>query len=488
VDAQSTERELKLKRLLLLKEKQRRLARRKFWTYYPDDGPLARHLYAKHMTFFRCGAKYKTRGFIAGNRVGKTEGGGGFEVVCHATGLYPEWWEGHRFDRPNHGWVAGDTNETVRDITQAKLCGTKEDMGTGLIPGDLMGKAMYRPNSNGAMDMVYVKHVSGGWSSIGFKSYEQGRKAFQGVEKDWIWLDEESNEGIRAECVMRLMTTKGLLLETFTPLSGITPIISKYFEDGLDVDESGLLVKNDRAVVMAGWNDVPHLSDDDKARMLAECEPHLREARSTGKPSLGSGAIYPVPEEDIIVEPFPIPRHWRMGYALDVGWNKTAALWGAYDPDMDMLYLVSEHYRGMAEPPVHATAIKARGKWIAGVIDPAARGRGQDDGKRLLDQYKAEDLTLTLADNAVESGLLAVWGRLSSGRLKVFSNLNSFRTEYRMYRRDENGKIVKKNDHLMDTLRYLVMSKFKHFRTANSALEPEPEVEQHRPHDPGAGY
>jgi hypothetical protein len=94
---------------------------------------------------------------------------------------------------------------------------------------------------------------------------------------------------------------------------------------------------------------------------------------------------------------------------------------------------------------------------------------------------------LHLADNAVEAGLYEVWQRLSTGRLKVFNNLSNFRTEYRMYRRDENGKIVKKNDHLMDAARYLVMTNGKHFKQFN-AYEPAIQVEAHRPHDPGAGY
>jgi hypothetical protein len=44
---------------------------------------------------------------------------------------------------------------------------------------------------------------------------------------------------------------------------------------------------------------------------------------------------------------------------------------------------------------------------------------------------------------------------LSIGRTKVFSTLQNFFAEYRLYRRDENGKIVKKKDHLMDCMRYL---------------------------------
>ncbi len=37
---------------------------------------------------------------MAANRVGKTEGAGGYEMTCHLTGRYPHWWEGRRFSGP----------------------------------------------------------------------------------------------------------------------------------------------------------------------------------------------------------------------------------------------------------------------------------------------------------------------------------------------------------------------------------------------------
>src|SRR5688572_16947711 len=275
----------KLELLELLEEKARRKAGRKLFTYFPDEGPLRRELYKQHLEFFRLGKSCPTRCFLAANRVGKTEGGGGYETVLHLTGLYPDWWEGRRFDRPIDAWAAGDTNETVRDIIQNKLLGPKESIGTGLIPADLIGEVKYRQNSNGSADYITVKHVSGGWSRIALKSYEQGRVSFQGTEKDLIWLDEESNEGIRAECVMRLMTTGGLLIETFTPLKGLTPIVLGYIgDDGID-SESRIGINGEKAFVMAGWDDVPHLGESEKGRMLAECEPHLKDARSKGIPS-----------------------------------------------------------------------------------------------------------------------------------------------------------------------------------------------------------
>jgi hypothetical protein len=177
-----------------------------------------------------------------------------------------------------------------------------------------------------------------------------------------------------------------------------------------------------------------------------------------GIPSLGSGAIYPVPESDIVVPPFKLPHYWKLAYGLDVGWNRTAAIWGAVDTETDTAYLVAEHYRGQAEPPIHAEAIKARGAWIPGFIDPAARGRGQKDGEQLLVTYRELGLRLQPADNAVSAGLLAVWTLLSEGRLKVFSTLANWLAEYRIYRRDEKGHVVKENDHALDATRYLVMS------------------------------
>lgn len=445
--------------LALIREKERRQSRRKLWTYFPDTGPLRRELYAQHLEFFRLGAESPFRCFMAANRVGKTEGGGGYEMTLHLTGRYPWWWQGRRFEHPIDAWAAGDTNETVRDIIQLKMLGKEEDgWGTGLIPGDDVVRVVKRQNGNGAVDYVVVKHQSGGESRLGFKSYEQGRKAFQGTEKHVVWLDEESEDGIRSECTLRLMTTNGLLIETFTPLRGLTPIVLKYLGDDAEVPTSRVGRNEGRAIVMAGWDDVPHLSEAMKVRMLAECEVHLKDSRSKGIPSIGSGAIYPVPEEDITVEDFEIPSHWPRVYGLDVGWNCTAATFAAIDRDADVVYLYSQHYQGQQEPSTHVAGIHARGKWIPGVIDPAARGRSQKDGEQLMLAYTQLGLDIIPADNSRETGLYMVHQRLATGRLKVFKSLKTWLAEYRIYRRDDKGNVVKQKDHAMDATRYLIVS------------------------------
>ena len=213
-----------------------------------------------------------------------------------------------------------------------------------------------------------------------------------------------------------------------------------------------------RFVVFASWADVPHIDEAAKAALLSSYLPHERRSRTEGVPNLGAGAIYPIDEADIVCDAFQPPAWYRHVYALDVGWNRTAALWAAINPDDDVAYLYAEYYRGQAEPAVHAAAIKARGEWIPGVIDPASRGRSQADGAQLFGQYKTLGLKLVPANNAVEAGIYEVWGRLSTGRLKVFRTLQNFLAEYRIYRRDEKGKIVKENDHLQDCCRYVAMS------------------------------
>jgi phage terminase large subunit-like protein len=224
--------------LRLLTERNRRGRLRKLWTYYPDSGPLRRELYPKHMEFFKNGREHHERLFLAANRVGKTEGAGGFELTLHLTGLYPDWWPGYRFSRPIHAWAAGATSETVRDIVQAKLLGPTDDIGTGLIPGACVGRMRPKAGVADAIDTVMVRHVSGSDSMLKFKSYDQGRRSFEGTERDVIWLDEEPPLDIYSECVIRTAATRpgergGMILATFTPLQGMSETVLYFLPDGL---------------------------------------------------------------------------------------------------------------------------------------------------------------------------------------------------------------------------------------------------------------
>ncbi len=214
----------------------------KFEDLFPDTGPYRRELYARHMEFFEAGRDYSQRCFMAANRVGKTYSGGGFEFTAHVTGLYPDWWPGYRFHHPIRAWASGDTNETTRDVVQKTLFGEVEWSGnskgldeSGLIPVGCIDQERINWKAGVAdlVDTVKIRHVSGGFSHVGLKSYFQGRKAFQGTEQHLIWTDEEPPQDVYEEMLIRTMTTNGLTMLTYTPLEGLTGTVLQFLPDDM---------------------------------------------------------------------------------------------------------------------------------------------------------------------------------------------------------------------------------------------------------------
>jgi phage terminase large subunit-like protein len=424
----------------------------RFRQFFPDTGAFSRDKYPQQLEFFAADARFKERLLMAANRVGKSEAGA-YEVTCHLTGAYPPWWTGRRFAEPVEVWASGTNSQTTRDIVQAKLLGSVQAPGTGMIPAhQIASTTAARGGLAGAIETATIRHASGGISILGLKTYEQGRQSFEGTAKHVIWDDEEPPADVYTEQLYRTITTKGIVLVTFTPLQDMSDVVKGFLEP--ETDEA----KAFKWFIQAGWKDVPHLDEDEKRALRATTPPYQIQARTEGEPVLGSGAIYPIAEADVLVPTRAIPDTWRRVSALDVGWNRTAVLWGAEDPGTKNLELYDEHYMGQGEPASHAAAIRARGDWIYGVIDPASLGSSQIDGRTLIEVYGKLGLRLCPAVNAVEAGLTEVWNLLVSGRLKVQEQLHNWRSEFRKYHRDEKGKIVKANDHLMDATRYLVIS------------------------------
>lgn len=253
MQAEGLTRDEKLELIALYEEQVRRTKLRKFFTFYPDTGPLRRELYRKHLAFFRAGAIHRERLALCANRVGKTEGMGGFETACHITGRYPHWWEGRRFHKPISGWMAGKNNETTRDILQVKMFGEtvltaaqrKLVSGTGIIPGEDIVSLTWKRSSD-LLDKAKIKHynadgVCDGHSILGVKSYEQGRGSFEGTEQEVIWLDEEPPLDIYSECLTRTMTTGGIVLLTFTPLEGMSDVVLSFLPGGKLPDQETTL-------------------------------------------------------------------------------------------------------------------------------------------------------------------------------------------------------------------------------------------------------
>jgi phage terminase large subunit-like protein len=457
----------------LMELKRYRDSRNQIINYFADGGDLPRNGYPKQVEFFEAGALYRERCFMAGNRVGKTIAGA-YETTNHLTGNYPHWWTGYRFDRPTKCWAAGKTNETTRDIVQEKLLGkvigsgqTKTVSGTGMIPGDLIGDINWKQGVPNLVDTVQIKHVpSGEWSTIGFKSYQQGRGSFEGTEQDVIWLDEEPPIEIYGECVIRTATTNGRMIMTFTPLEGMTETVMQFLPEGTGASH----VSESRYLVMAGWDDILHLSETTKRELLASTPAYLREARSRGVPTLGSGRIFTVSEDDIKLPAFEIPRHWPRLCAIDFGWDHPfAAVWLAWDRDNDTIYIYDCYRQREATPVIHAASIKPRGTWIPIAWPHDGFQHEKGSGIELAKQYRAQELNLLpnhaqfvdegsdgetrATRTSVEAGLIGMLDDMQSGHLKVFSHLNNWFEEYRIYHR-KDGKVVKLMDDLLSASRY----------------------------------
>lgn len=237
------------------------------------------------------------------------------------------------------------------------------------------------------------------------------------------------------------------------------------------------MTTNSRAAITIGMDDIPWLDKDVIAEVLASTPPHLRDAVKNGTPSLGSGAVYPIPLDDIVLKQenveklYPFPSYWKGLYGMDVGWNRTAVVFIMHDPENDIMYVVDEYYQGKMEPEIHVARIKQKNAWMTGVIDPAAKGRSQNDGSQLIRIYRTLGLRIREADNSVEAGISKVWSRLSTGRLKLFPNTFNLQNEYLLYRRDEDGKIIKEHDHALDALRYAINT--FHFATPRPVAPPQ---------------
>jgi len=191
--------------------------------------------YERHLEFFKAGKFYRERALIAGNRTGKTYSAL-TEMSYHLNGKYPVEWEGKRFFKPVKAWEVGKTHETTRDILQKYLLGSRFDIGTGFIPKEDIERTTTKPGIPDAIQDVYIKHhtngIFDGYSELSFKSYVQGVEAFMGTAQDVIHLDEEPIRQIYDECLIRTMTTKGVIMCTFTPLLGLSDVVLSFLPGG----------------------------------------------------------------------------------------------------------------------------------------------------------------------------------------------------------------------------------------------------------------
>ena len=436
--------------------------------------------YRKQIEFHNNGANFSERCLGAGNQLGKTYCGS-MEASFHATGLYPDWWQGKKFSKPTVGWVCGVSGESIRDTTQKLLVGRIQDsdrVGTGSIPADYlldMKKAMGIPD---LLDHVKVKHVSGGTSLIFFKSYEKGREKFQGETIDWVWYDEEPKQDIYTEGLTRTNNGQSgqFAFMTFTPLKGMTDVVMQFYKEP----------HAQQCLTMMTIEDVDHYTREEKDAIVASYPAHEREARSKGIPILGSGRVYPVSEERILVDPFEVPRIWPRIRGMDFGFDHPAAIVDCfYDPDGDIFYVRACAKERELSASQFSLIINRSNSWIPVAWPHDGLNHEKGSGKQLKDNYIEcgvsmldERAAFENGTNNVEPGLADILDRMRTGRFKVFNTCEKWLEEFRLYHR-KDGKIVKLNDDALDATRYALMMLRHAMSQAEYEFNPERENDEH---------
>jgi phage terminase large subunit-like protein len=408
----------------------------------------------------------------AGNQEGKTYAAA-YEVAVHMTGIYPPWWEGYRFHKPIRVWIAGVTAPLVRDAPQSLLLGDAakgdEALGTGFVPKELIdGKPTASRSATNAVDTFKVKHVSGGISTATFKSYEQGREKFQSEPVDLLWLDEEPDEDIYSECLTRTTATNGIILLTYTPLKGMTPLTRRFMKEKPPTTGE----------VHMTIYDALHIKPEDRDAKIKAWPEHEREARAMGMPFLGSNAVFEEVTKKMIEVPLRVidgvvhhkelgplnTSHWVKLWGMDFGiGHPWAAVLLAWDREYDVIYVLDAVKQKGGIPKTHAPEIKRRAARVPIAWPHDGQQRDKGSGEQLAKIYKKEGLNM-LAEHATfpdggysfEAGLMEMLVRMRSERFKVADHLVEWWDEFHSYYR-EKGLVVKEYDDIMSATRVGVM-------------------------------
>jgi len=434
--------------------------------------------------FFATGKDNKERLLMAANGVGKTMPGS-YETAIHATGLYPDWWDGWVMDScPDKIWVGSITNETQREFTQPALLGPDigEGLGTGMIPKDcIVGDIRKRQcGISDVVDIIRVRHVSGKICQIIFKTYEQGWRKWQGAAPRLIWLDEEMDDfRIYTECQTRVFRSGGQIIATETPLLGQSDFTLHF----TDPKAPGIVW------VGATWDDAPHLKEEDKARLKLSYPEHERETRTLGIPMMGEGRVFTTPEEEIKIEPETILRNGEVPpyfvriKGIDFGIDHPAGFVDCcWDRDKDIFYLMNCWKKKGADSEEHAEAINENDPWVPVAWPHDGTNREKSSGIRLKDAYIRHGCKM-LGISArykkdkggaqpVEPVIMDFQERGRNGGFKVFSTCHDFLMEYRNYHR-KDGKVVARNDDLLKSVFYAYMMRRYALAAGNRYAPPQ---------------
>lgn len=420
----------------------------------------------KALDFYKSGLEATERLWLGGIRSRKTTSIL-FEHVCHATGIYPPWWPGYRYNRPvNIAFLTVDEKKCYELFIEYLLRG---DHVAGLSP--MLSEALIdykkskRSNSlSGSYFSLAVKHATGGYSYIRFGSYHQGARSHQSVRYDIVHLDESPDYKLYLELVGRITPMdkeKTFVTIATWPEFGLDEFVASFW----DVLEPGV-AKNDKFLIQSGWDDNPSFTEEDIERMSKRFPDWQLPARRYGDPTCGSGKVFTFDLNRIKTDILPAssPDHFRI-YAIDPARSQNG-FWGfvsgIYDPNEDSLIIDKDYLKSGLTTLEHINNINALIEpWWPGVVDYAGAGedlRTLETAYNLMTSCGLDLRKVKKENGSKEADISEILSRVRSGKIFISNTCVNLLREMTLYSRDEKNKIIKKNDHTVDALFYLVRS------------------------------
>ena len=234
-----------------------------------------------------------------------------------------------------------------------------------------------------------------------------------------------------------------------------------------------------------------HLPEGYIQNMLATYSKERVQREVMGSFDSFEGQVYSEFRRDAhVIKPFKIPDNWIRIVGIDHGYrNPSAWIWAAIDPDgvvfvyrefYESGWLVSEIVKGNNRENKRGVFQLMQGEKIdVAAIDPSVRNRSGVKGESILDEYMEHvpnDFPLIMANNKKELGIdrvkryLKLDTKIGKPMMYIFDNCTNLIEEMVKYRYEELslssvGKKAEKeeprkiDDHALDALRYLIMTR-----------------------------
>jgi len=198
-----------------------------------------------------------------------------------------------------------------------------------------------------------------------------------------------------------------------------------------------------------------------------------------------TGLVWPeYSEKQHVIDPIPIEPWWRILTIIDPATSGyTGVLWlGVSD---DKIYVIDEFKEMDVRTENVVRAIQDKGyKTDEWYIDPASAARNIiKDGKlySIYHEYGEYGIYPRPGENDIDAGIERVASYFSQDKLKIFSTCVKTRWELERYHYadrpetllgSQKPKPYKKDDHLVDLLRYGIMSRPQHPDKEKSKIAP----------------